>query len=109
LGSGGPKESPGRGEIVLNRPLAAEIGAAVGDEVLLRIGHVSQIPPDSALGRKTETVRNRRLIVSDIIAAEGLGRFGLHPSQQLPRDAFVTTETLQDALEQPKRVNAIFV
>ncbi len=109
LGSGGPAESPGKGQIVLNAPLAAQIDARVGDEVLLRIGSVSQIPPDSPLGRKTETIRNRRLTVSSIIAAEGLGRFGLHPSQQLPNDAFVAAETLQDALEQPHKVNAIFV
>jgi putative ABC transport system permease protein len=109
LGSGGPRKSPGRGEIVLNAPLAAELGAVVGDEVLLRVGQVSQIPPDSALGRKTETIRNRRLAVTDIIAAEGLGRFSLHPNQQLPHDAFVAIETLQDALEQPGKVNAIFV
>ncbi len=109
LGSGGPKKSPGRSEVVLNAPLATEIGAAIGDEVLLRIGQVSQIPPDSALGRKTETIRNRRLVVTDIIPAEGLGRFGLRPNQQLPHDAFVITETLQDMLEQVGKANAIFV
>jgi ABC-type antimicrobial peptide transport system permease subunit len=109
LGSGGPAHSPGKGEIVLNAPLADEIAAGVGDEVLLRIGTVSQIPPDSALGRKTETIRNRRLKVSAVIPAAGLGRFALNPSQQSPHDAFVAPETLQDALEQPGLVNAIFV
>jgi putative ABC transport system permease protein len=109
LGRGGPKAAPAAGEIVLNAPLAEEIGAGVGDEVLLRIGGASQIPADSALGRKTETVRNRRLRVSAVIAAEGLGRFALNPSQQIPLDAFVATETLQSALEQPGKVNAIFV
>ncbi len=109
LGSGGPQQTPGRNEIVLNAALAREIGAKAGDDVLLRIGSVSQIPPDSALGRKTETIRNRRLKVSEVIAAEGLGRLALHPSQQLPHDAFVASETLQDALEQDGKVNAIFV
>lgn len=109
LGSGGPNVSPQKSEIVLNAPLAAEIGARVGDDVLLRIGSVSQIPPDSALGRKTETIRNRRLKVTEIIPAEGLGRFALFPSQQMPSNAFVATEVLQDALEQPGKVNAIFV
>jgi putative ABC transport system permease protein len=109
LGNGQPPKIPAKGEIVLNAPLAAEIGAHVGDEVLLRIGSASQIPPDSALGRKTETIRNRRLKVSEIIPAKGLGRFNLHPSQQVPRDAFVAVETLQDALDQPGKVNAIFV
>jgi ABC-type lipoprotein release transport system permease subunit len=109
LGTGGPAVLPAKGQIVLNAPLAGEIDAQAGDEVLLRIGSASQIPPDSALGRKTETIRNRRLTVSAIIPASGLGRLSLHPSQQLPRDAFVATETLQDSLEQPGKVNAIFV
>ncbi len=109
LGSSGPAKSPGKGEIVLNQRLADEIGAKVGDEVLVRIGSISQIPPDSALGRKTETVRNRRLRVIEIIPTAGLGRLALHPSQLLPSDAFVATETLQDALDQPARVNALFV
>ena len=109
LGSGGPQHTPGRGEIVLDAQLAREINAKAGDDVLLRIGTVSQIPPDSALGKKTETIRNRRLKVSEVIAAEGLGRFALHPSQMLPHDAFVASETLQDSLEQDGKINAIFV
>ncbi|HEX5446951.1 MAG TPA: hypothetical protein VFW87_24255, partial [Pirellulales bacterium] len=74
---------------MLNQPAAAEIGAKVGDEILLRIGAASQIPADSALGRKSETVRNRRLKISAIIPAEGLGRFALNPSQLVPRVAYV--------------------
>jgi ABC-type antimicrobial peptide transport system permease subunit len=109
LGHGGPDKPPGRGEIVLNEPLAREIGAKLGDEVLLRIGSASQIPADSALGRKTETIRNRRLKVSAVIPAEGLGRLALNPSQLVPLAAFVAPETLQDALEQPGKANAIFV
>ncbi len=109
LGGGGPKQPPGRGQIVLNEPLAREIGAKAGDEVLLRIGGASQIPADSALGRKTETIRNRRLTVSEIIPAEGLGRFALNPSQLVPLVAYVDTATLQDALERTGKANAIFV
>ena len=45
LGNGRPPKIPAKGQIVLNAPLAAEIGAGVGDEVLLRIG---QRQPDSA-------------------------------------------------------------
>lgn len=109
LGSGGPGKSPDRNQVVLNRPLADELDVKVGDELLVRVGSHSQIPADSALGRKTETIRNRRLTVSAIIGAEGLGRFSLHPSQRLPLNAFVATETLQNAVEQPEKVNAIFV
>lgn len=108
-GRGGPTKVPGPDAIVLNVPLADELRAAVGDEVILRIGETQDVPADSPWGRKTETVRNLRLTVSEIIPAEGLGRFGLRPSQQLPLNAYVAPATLQRSLEQPNRVNALFV
>jgi putative ABC transport system permease protein len=108
-GTGGPPQAPGAGEVVLNAPLASELNAAIGDEVLVRLPEPGQIPADSPLGRKTETVRSRRLVVRGVIPAEGLGRFGLRPSQQLPRNAYVAVETLQAVLAQRGKVNAILV
>ncbi len=104
-----PSTLPGRDQVVLNQPLANELGAAVGDRVILRLPQVTNIPPDSPLGRKTATSQSRGLTVVDIVPAEGLGRFGLHPTQQLPYNAYTSVETLQDLLDQPGSVNAIFV
>jgi ABC-type lipoprotein release transport system permease subunit len=109
LGSGTPPPQPEKNEILLNEALASAIAAHVGDEVLLRIGSASQIPADSALGRKTETVRSRRLRVSEIVPDHGLGRLSLHPSQQTPRNAFVDRQMLADVIGQADKVNAIFV
>lgn len=109
LGHGGPTAAPTGNDLVINRQLADEIGAGVGDEVILRVGRESEIPADSPLGRKTETTRSRSLTVSEIIPAQGLGRFGLSPSQQLPQVAFVDVATLQDMLEKPGHVNALLV
>ncbi len=109
LGSGGPPQAVRPGDIVLNEPLADEIHARIGDEVLLRIGKVDEIPPDSPLGRKTETTRSRRLKVSQIVPAAGLGRFGLRPSQRLPHNAYVAAETLADVLGLADKINAILV
>lgn len=109
LGRGGPPAPPSTGEVILNAPLADELGVASGEEVILRFPQASDVPADSPLGRKTETVRNRRLRVAAIIPAEGLGRFGLQPNQQLPLIAYVATETLQSALDEPGRVNALLV
>ncbi len=109
LGSGGPERPPSAGEVVLNAPLAAELGAKAGDDVIVRLPHSSDIPPDSPLGRKTETSANRRLRVSAVLPAEGLGRFGLRPNQQQPLNAFLNLGELQSALDQPQKVNAILV
>ena len=109
LGSGGPPDPIRTGEIVLNQPLAEALAAGPGDEVLLQIGRADLIPPDSPLGRKTETTRSRRLTVVAVIPAEGLGRFGLRPTQQLPQIAFVAAETLADMLDRSGKVNALLI
>lgn len=109
LGDGGPARLPGLNEVVLNRPLAEQLQVDVGDEVIVRFPQPSDIPADSALGRKSETVQSRRLEVVDIVSAQGLGRFGLRPNQQLPQNAFVDLATLQSALDVPEKANAILV
>ncbi len=94
---------------MLNQPLADRLHVKVGDEVLLRLPQANLVPADSALGKKSETSRSRRFTVSDVIAAEGLGRFGLRPKQQLPLDAFTAIEPLQRMIDVPNRANAILV
>jgi putative ABC transport system permease protein len=97
-------------EIVLNEPLAEEIGVAVGDTVVLRLPAADQVPADSPLGRKDNLTRSvPELKVVAIVPATGLGRFSLRPNQALPRNAYVAPQTLQDALEQPGLVNALLV
>ncbi|HEY2828085.1 MAG TPA: FtsX-like permease family protein, partial [Pirellulales bacterium] len=109
LGVGGPPKSPTGDEIVLNQPLADQLRAKIGDEIILRLAQAADVPADSPLGRKTETVRSHRFTVSAIIPAEGLGRFGLRPTQQLPLDAFTAIEPLQQMIGVDGRVNAILV
>jgi putative ABC transport system permease protein len=105
----GPHPRMDAGEIVLNEPLAEKLSARVGDNVIVRLPQPGDIPAESALGRKTETVRSLpALKVSAIVPAAGLGRFGLRPTQQLPYNAYVALATLQKGLDQPGRVNAIF-
>jgi len=109
LGSGGPSHPPGAREIVINQPLADQLGAKAGDAVLVRLPHEGPIPAESPLGRKSETVRTQRLTVSEVIPASGFGRFSLRAGQQAPRNAYVALDGLQDRLDQPGRANAILV
>lgn len=96
-------------EIVLNRRLAAELGAEEGDDLLLRFQTDALIPAESVMGRKADNVRLLRLKVASILDSTGPGRFGLSPQQQLPYNAFVSKLVLQRALEQSGRANALFV
>ncbi len=95
--------------VVLNEPLASELGVAVGDEVMLRIPLASQIPADSPLGKKEGVIRGVTLTVRAIIPAEGLGRFSLRASQRRPYNAYLPLTTLQGIVGRPGAINAIFV
>lgn len=100
---------PGPNHIVLTEPLAEELNARPGQELLVRVQRGGQIPAESALGRKTETVNSRRLTVSAIVRAKGRARFSLVPSQQAPKNAFVSLDTLQALIDEPGRLNTILV
>lgn len=111
-----PKKVPVPGQIVLNEPLASELGISRADvgkpglSVTLRFPKLKQVSGESPLGRNDNESRALpELEVVDVIPAESLGRFSLHPSQNLPHTAYVATAALQEALDQENKVNAIFV
>jgi len=95
--------------VILNEALADELGAANGDDILLRTGRPDPIASETLLGRRDDTVATLRVTVSGIIPAEGLGAFSLNPRQTAPKNAYLPLATLQRALQQPDRVNAILV
>jgi ABC-type antimicrobial peptide transport system permease subunit len=107
LGNGGPRKPPGHNEIVLNAPLARLLAVKDDDSVLVTIAKPGAIPAESAMGRKRASTDTMRLRVSQVIAAEGLGRFGLRPNQRAPLNAYVALSELQEQLQETGRVNAI--
>lgn len=110
LGPGGPSGAIEDGYVVLNQPLADQLGVKGKDEqILLRLPRITAIPADSPLGRKDDTIERGRLKVSEVIPAEGLGRFDMRPSQSPPKVAYVSLSWLQKRLDQADKVNAIFV
>lgn len=101
---------PGEDQIVINQSLAVELNAQVGDRLILRIGKPTAIASDSPLANKDDLVKSIvDLELVDIVPTTGLGRFSLQASQQVPANAFVSLETLQDGLDQEDKVNAILV
>lgn len=112
-----PSQGEGRGEgasstnrsVILNQVLADELNARVGDDVLLRTGKPDPIASETLLGRRDDTITTLRVTVAGIIPAEGLGAFSLNPRQAAPKNAYLPLATLQRALQQPDRVNALLV
>lgn len=105
---GSAADGPGETRsVILNEPLARELGAAAGDDVLLRLGKFNTISAESLLGRRDETTATLRLRVARVIPAAGIAGFSPQPAQSPPAAAFVPLAALQKALEQPARANAI--
>ncbi len=104
----GPAPLPlGRDDIILNEPLARLLAVKEGDSVMLDLPKLGGIPAESAFGRKRVSVDTMRLKVAKIVAANGLGRFGLRPNQRVPLNAYVSLAALQTQLQEIGRVNAI--
>jgi ABC-type antimicrobial peptide transport system permease subunit len=97
--------------IIINAALQREINAQVGDHILLSFPKPTEAHRESLLGRKDadDLVRTSRFTLTAVIPDRGLGRFGLRSNQYLPFNAFVPLATLQKALEQTARVNAMLV
>jgi ABC-type antimicrobial peptide transport system permease subunit len=106
-GSSAP-QADGRG-VVLNRSLADELGAAPGDDVLLRVGQPTGISPETLLGRRDRTAAGARLTVEAVIPDDGMASFSLRPDQRSARNAFIPLDFAQRWLDQAGRINAILV
>ena len=90
---------------IINQALADDLGITAADvkdskaTVTVRVPKQTQLPADSALGRKTDLIESLvNLRVIKILPNQGLARFGLFPSQADPLNVFVPIELLQDSL-----------
>ncbi len=101
-----PDESAGR-EAQVSSALAAEIGAKVGDTILVRVEKPSAIAKESMHGRKDDASRTIRFQVGAILDAAHLGEFSLRPTQGSVRAVFVPLRRLQRDLQQPGKINAM--
>jgi len=96
-------------EVWVNDPLAKELGVADGAEVIVRLPASREVPEESPLGKKTDTIANSaRLKLRLIPESDKIAAFNLRPSQQTPKNAFLSLATLQKILDRPGKANAMF-
>ena len=96
--------------IVINEALQNELSVQVGDTLLVNMSQAADIHPEFLLGERdaADAIQSLRLVISDIIPTENVGRFSLQAHQSLPFNAFITLPVLQKALGQADKVNAVF-
>ena len=105
--AGAAARAPRSDEALLSPSLAAELGAAAGDAVVLRVGQPSDIPVESLHGRRDDLGSSARLTVRETLPASELGEFSVRPSQTEVRAVFVPLASLQRSLDRAGRVNTI--
>ena len=95
--------------VVLNRILADQLGAAVGDAVILRAEKPGLLPRDAPLTSTSDTTVALRLTVAAVIDDAGFGRFSLSASQLATPTAFVDLGVLQRRTALGAVANALLV
>jgi hypothetical protein len=96
-------------EALLSPSLAAELGAAAGSAVLVRVQRPTDVPIESLHGRKEDIGRTLRLTVAGVLSRASLGEFALEPQQGEVHAVFVPLSRLQQDLEARGRVNTLLV
>jgi len=96
---------------VINETLRRQLGAEIGDQMLLNFRTRDNVPDDTLLGNKQnrQAFGTIRTTIATVIADVGIGRFGLSPNQVFPPLAYVALGDLQSALDQDATINAMFV
>ena len=100
---------PAAREAIASPTLAEELGASVGDALVVRVQKPSAIPSGVLQGRRDDVSRALRVTLRDVLAPDRLGEFSLALTQAPVRALFVPLARVQRDLEQPGRANVILV
>lgn len=104
---GQSRPAPAAGEAILNQRLAAQLGVAVGEEIVVRVEKPSLMPQEATMATVDEVSFALRVKVLDIVDEQEFGRFGLRTSQVPPFNLFVSLAWLQEELSLLGRANML--
>ncbi len=95
--------------VVLNEPLAAQLGVTIGDEIVLRIEKPSLMPRDIPISPDSDIFAAFRLTVKAIAKESDFGLFGLQANQVAPFNVFVPLQWLQEKIARRGQANMLLV
>ena len=87
--------------------LARELGAEVGQAILVRVQRPSDVGLESLFADKDALGRTLRLTVRAVVPPEALGEFSLQPQQGEVRAVFLPLSRLREELDIEGRVNTL--
>ncbi|MDZ7317144.1 MAG: ABC transporter permease [candidate division KSB1 bacterium] len=95
------------GEVAVNRRLAARLGVAPGDELLLRCEKPQALPRDAPFAALENLQVAGRYRIRAVLSPQQGGRFHLQTHQIEPFTVFVNRDALADELELGGRANLL--
>jgi len=108
LGFDPPPPPLAPGGVTVNHVLAAALGLAADDALVVRLPERSGVPADNPLGRRGGESSGRRLTVSAILPPRGIGQFSLRPVQATAPLAITSLLEARRIIGRATAVNAIF-
>jgi putative ABC transport system permease protein len=95
------------GELAINTEAAQRLGAAVGDDLVLRIDAIGGMPRDAALASSEQGGVTIRLRVGRVVDDASFGRFSLVARPEPVLNVFLPRERLAAALDKPGKANML--
>jgi ABC-type antimicrobial peptide transport system permease subunit len=93
--------------VLLNQPLARQLGVKIGDTILLRAQKPSLLSLEAPISPQQDLSAGFRLPVKGIVSDDELGRFSLQANQIPPLNAFVPLHFLQGKVGLPGKANLL--
>ncbi|MEM7235322.1 MAG: FtsX-like permease family protein, partial [Planctomycetota bacterium] len=94
-------------ECAPNETLARELDVGKESTLVVYFEGISDIPRETAIGRRDEVVDRLRLDVASVLPDEGAALFDLRNQQAAPKNLFVSLSFLQRIIERKGRVNTL--
>src|SRR5437660_9976961 len=102
-----PFKAPSAGEVILNRPLAAQLKVKAGDGIVMRVANPGRLSREAPISPQQDRSVSLRLKVAAVASDVELGRFSLQAGQVAPFNAFISLAALQEQLKLPGRANLL--
>ncbi|MCU0409061.1 MAG: hypothetical protein MUD02_08950 [Bacteroidales bacterium] len=99
----------GNGSVAINAKLAARLGVKEGDEVIIRIPSLSDIPADAPFAPEKETGISFVRRIGVVLDEARAGNFSLSISQLVPDNIFISRYDLDGSGINPSRANRILI
>ncbi len=98
-----------RGEVVINEHLANKLSLNTGDDIILRVGKISDIPSSSPFAPGGDAFESLVLTVKYIINKDGPADFSLGISQVSPLNVFVSLSEFEEFFPDETKINRILI